>query len=1251
MKKFGNFICKNKYFIMIVSFVLLILSIIGMNLTKINYDILVYLPNDIDTIKGQDILVNDFNMGSYSIAVANNMNGKDILKLEDKIRKIDGVNEVISLYDASGTSIPVEMLPSEITDKLHKDNSDLILITFNDSTSSEKTISAVKEIRSIANKEISVGGMSSMVLDTMNLSEKEITIYILIAVILCIIVLMISLDSYVVPFLLLINIGCAIVFNMGSNVFLGQISYITKALVAVLQLGVTTDFSIFLYHSYEKKKKIYSDRNDAMTCAIKETFTSVTGSSLTTIVGFIALCAMELTLGKDLGIVMAKGVLLGVITVLTLFPSLLLIFDKLIEKTKHKEIMPNFNSLNKFIIKHYVTIFTCFVVLFIPIYLANSKVDVYYKLDSSLPVTLESVKTNEVLKEDYNIVSPEIVLVDKNLKNDSLNKMIKEIEDVDGIDFVLSFNDLNNMGITSNMISKDITEMFLNDKYQMILVNSVYDIATDELNNQVEVLNNIVKKYDKNSIVAGEGALMKDLVEISDTDFKNVNTYSIVCIFLVLFFVLKSISLPILLILVIEFAIFINMSISYFGGSTLPFIAPIVLGTIQLGATIDYAILMTTNYLERRRNGVEKKDAMLDVLNYCGTSILISGMCFFASTFGVGLYSDIEMIGSLCTLISRGALISMAIVIMVLPSTLLIFDKFILKTTLKTKGGNVMKNVKNISKKVGVMGLIVTILISSPVYALTKNETVYSKLNTDGSIKNVIVNEHLINSSDKDYVDDYSELKDILNINDDSDYEENNNNLTWNAYGNDIFYQGTTSKSLPISAKVTYMLDGKVKNVNEMLGKEGNVTIKIKYINNDKHGTLYTPFVVTMGTIIDLDNNSNISINNGKVVSNGSKNIVIGIAAPGLYESLNLDELKNLDTITINYDTDKFELSSIYQVVTPKLLESSDLELFDKLDKVYSNVNELKNGMNSINKGANKLKDGSSVLKNTLKDKMNSLDNKSDALTEEQVLAIKNGSVNSIKNYYTDAYKNAIGDKAWERVKESLNSDNDTIRGYVESSTKDALNSYLLKGKEYCDSLDKESISDEELAICNAFQSEKMIELVKDVVASSNAEVANKSSYYTALVTSKNVASQVSEETALNIAGIVSEQVSKDVANSVKEVSTNEVKKSLNSLYNGIDELDNGINELTIGIEKFDKEGISKISNLVNSNVKTISNKIKTLTKLGEDYSSFGGKTNSSDGETKFILVIDGVKSNEQKVISNKDDNKTTFWDRIKNLF
>ena len=545
MKKIAEKICKSKNLILILSAVLFVLSFIGMKLTNINYDILVYLPEDIETVEGQNILTNDFGMGAYSVVITENMSNKQILELEEKFKSIDGVNQVISAYDVIGTSIPIDMLPNEIVQKFHQENTDLMFVTFKESTSSESTIDAIRNMKEIASDKVEISGMSAMVLDTMNLSDKEIVIYVVIAVILCLTVLELSLDSYVVPILLLGNIGVAILFNLGSNIIFGEISYITKALVAVLQLGVTTDFSIFLYHAYENKKQVSSNKEEAMRDAIVETFTSVTGSSLTTIAGFLVLCTMNLTLGKDLGLVMAKGVLLGVVCVLTLFPSLLLVFDKLIDKTKHKPITIHFEKLNKFVIKHYKTIFVVFLLLLVPAYLANSKVDVYYKIDESLPDTLDSIVANTNLKEEFNIVSPEIILIDKNMKSDQVEEMVNKIENIDGIDFVLSFSKLKQLGLTENMLPNEIVSVFESNNYQMLFLNSTYDIATTELNNQVVEVNKIIKEYDKDGILAGEGPLMKDLVTISDEDFNNVNYSSIICILLIMVIVLKSVSLPI----------------------------------------------------------------------------------------------------------------------------------------------------------------------------------------------------------------------------------------------------------------------------------------------------------------------------------------------------------------------------------------------------------------------------------------------------------------------------------------------------------------------------------------------------------------------------------------------------------------------------------------------------------------------------------------------------------------------------------
>ncbi len=1248
MKKIAEKICKSKNLILILSAVLFVLSFIGMKLTNINYDILVYLPEDIETVEGQNILTNDFGMGAYSVVITENMSNKQILELEEKFKSIDGVNQVISAYDVIGTSIPIDMLPNEIVQKFHQENTDLMFVTFKESTSSESTIDAIRNMKEIASDKVEISGMSAMVLDTMNLSDKEIVIYVVIAVILCLTVLELSLDSYVVPILLLGNIGVAILFNLGSNIIFGEISYITKALVAVLQLGVTTDFSIFLYHAYENKKKISSSKEEAMRDAIVETFTSVTGSSLTTIAGFLVLCTMNLTLGKDLGLVMAKGVLLGVVCVLTLFPSLLLVFDKLIDKTKHKPITIHFEKLNKFVIKHYKTIFVVFLLLLVPAYLANSKVDVYYKIDESLPDTLDSIVANTNLKEEFNIVSPEIILIDKNMKSDQVEEMVNKIENIDGIDFVLSFSKLKQLGLTENMLPNEIVSVFESNNYQMLFLNSTYDIATTELNNQVVEVNKIIKEYDKDGILAGEGPLMKDLVTISDEDFNNVNYSSIICILLIMVIVLKSVSLPILLILAIEFAIFMNMSASYFSGVVLPFVAPIVLGTIQLGATIDYAILMTTNYLKLRKEGLNSKEAMLKTTNYCSTSIFVSGMCFFAATFGVGIYSELEMVGSLCTLISRGAIISMLVVIMVLPSILLVFDKLILKTTLNMKGKSNMKNMKKILASSLVLTLALTPIST---LALSKEETVYAKLNSDGSVKSILVNEHLINNEKLDSIEDYSELEDILNINSNHTYTKKDNLLTWDSKGSDIFYQGISKKETPVTENITYKLNGEDISLNDLIGKSGKVEITIKYNNTDKHvinkQTLYTPFVVTTATMVDGANNSDITVTNGKVVNNGSNFIVVGLSTPGLYESLGLQELKGLDTVKISYNTTKFKLSSIYSVVTSKLIDNNDLDIFSKLNTVYSSVNKLQDSMNQIESGSKTIlenlktiDEGSSLISenlNTVVEKLEQIKEGSASLDTnlEQIITTLDNVIASFNSSENQA--------KIESIKTLIATNTNTITKLTEgnANSKLAYENYHLDMLTYAQ---VEAMSSDLVSAKYNFEN--------------NYDMNNNLIY---LLTKNNEALTSSLET-LN--SIQSQITTLDGYLKQMKTGTNTLKDGTSMLYSGVSvlntkmkelsdgtsKLQNGMNTLNTGITTFNQQGINTLSNLATK-ANSISSKASTLMKLGEEYQTFDTKGENVESSTKFVLVVDGVKAKEEQKQVVKETKKVSFIDRIKNLF
>ena len=617
------------------------------------------------------------------------MKPKQLAKLEKDIEGVGNVEKVLGITDVFGESYPTEMIPDDIKEAVYKGDTTAILVTYKDKISNDETTKTVRELRKIVGKDCKISGMTATMIDTEDLSESEVAIYVIIAVVLVTIVLQLSLDSFAAPIFMLLNIGMCVVYNMGTNVLQGQISYITQSISAVLQLGVTMDFSIFLYHSFLHQKETGKSSDEAMAHAIAETFTSVAGSSLTTIAGFLALCSMNLTLGRDIGIVMAKGVLFGVIGVVTILPAFILCFEKIIEKTKHKNIFPKFEKLKNFSIKNYKLTLVAFILILPIAYYGYKNTGIYYNLDKSLPETLESVQANKELAEKFNMTSMEMLLIDKDISDAKLNDMLEKIDEIDGIAWTLSYSKITKGTIPLEMMPDKIKDMLVSDKYQLVLINSEYEMATDELNEQIGKVNEIVKATDKNAILAGEGPLMNDLVEVADHDFKSVNIVSIVIILILMIFVLKSGSLPIILTIVIEFAIFINMGIPYYTHTTLPFVASIVIGTIQLGATIDYAILITTKYKENRLNGMNKKDSIDKALSSSIQSIIVSGLSFFAATIGVAIYSKIELIGSLCTLMSRGAIISMIVVITVLPAFLMVLDKLVLKTTMK------MKDIKN----------------------------------------------------------------------------------------------------------------------------------------------------------------------------------------------------------------------------------------------------------------------------------------------------------------------------------------------------------------------------------------------------------------------------------------------------------------------------------------------------------------------------------------------------------------------------
>ena len=682
MVNFGKKVVKYRVLILILGVLLLIPSVFGYLHTRVNYDVLTYLPDNIETMKGQDILVNDFGIGAFSMFIVDGMEEKDVAKLKEKIEKVDHVANVIWYDSISDISVPMSMLPDDIYDVFNSDTGTMMAIFFDEGTSSDGTMDAIAQIRGIAGKQCFLSGMSAVVTDTKNLAEKETPVYVLIAVILAVVVLGLTMESFFVPLLFMLSIGMAIIYNLGSNYFMGEISYITKALAAVLQLGVTMDYSIFLMHSYEEQQVRYDgDKKRAMAHAISQTFSSVIGSSVTTIAGFIALCFMSFTLGLDIGIVMVKGVIFGVIACVTILPSMILCCDKIIEKTKHKPFLPDIGRISDKVTKRYLVYVVLFLLFLFPAIYGNNHTAVYYNLDETLPKDLPSIIANEKLKEDYDMNTTHMILVDSSVSSTDVNKMIKEMDKVDGVKWALGLDSLVGPSVPSDMIPDSVSSMLKNDKYQLLLVNSEYKVASDEVNAQIKTLNKILHKYDKTGMLIGEGPLTADLIDITDQDFKTVSAVSIGIIFVIILVLFKSISLPVILVGVIEFAIFVNMGIPYYTGTKLPFVASIVIGTIQLGSTVDYAILMTTRYKRERNHGANKHDAITTAHKVSAQSIMVSALSFFAATIGVGLYSNIDMISSLCILMARGALISMVVVIFVLPSMFMVFDKVIVKTS------------------------------------------------------------------------------------------------------------------------------------------------------------------------------------------------------------------------------------------------------------------------------------------------------------------------------------------------------------------------------------------------------------------------------------------------------------------------------------------------------------------------------------------------------------------------------------------
>lgn len=684
MNHFGKFITRHKFIILIFGLLLIIPSVIGMSMTRVNYDLLSYLPKSLETVEGQDIMVDEFGMGAFSMVVVEDMENKDVAKLKEKLADVEHVEKIIWYDSVADLTLPVEMLPNDIREALFHENATMMIALFDQTTSADETMEAVTEMRGVVKEQAFISGMSGIVTDIKNLALAEMPIYVTIAAVLALLVLILTMESFLTPVIFLAGIGISILYNLGSNIFLGEISYITQALTAVLQLGVTMDYSIFLLESYQANKlRFEGDKERAMAHAIGNTFKSVVSSSITTVAGFAALCFMTFALGRDLGIVMAKGVIVGVITCITLLPSIILICDKWIEKTTHRNLFPKFEKTSKFITKHHLVAIVLFVLLFVPAYYGNKNVEVYYNIDSSLPDTLESAVANRKLDENFNMNSMHVLLLKNGLSIKEKNDLLNEMKEVDGVKWALGLNSIVGANMPMDMVPDKYKDMFMSDEYELQFICSDYKSATDEVNSQIASLNDIVKKHSPESMIIGEAPLMKDLEDVTDVDLATVNYLSIAAIFLIIMLTFKSISLPVILVSVIEFAIFLNMSVPYYSGISLPFVASIVIGTIQLGATVDYAILMTSRYhKERTVNHMTKKEAVAIAHRTSIKSIIISGLSFFAVTVGVSLYSDIDMISSICTLLARGAVISTISVICILPALLKLFDKVICKTTL-----------------------------------------------------------------------------------------------------------------------------------------------------------------------------------------------------------------------------------------------------------------------------------------------------------------------------------------------------------------------------------------------------------------------------------------------------------------------------------------------------------------------------------------------------------------------------------------
>lgn len=1258
--KFGKGVTKRRKLILIVAVLLLIPSIMGIMATRINYDVLSYLPGSIETMKGQKIMQEDFGKGGFSMVMVEGMEKKDVAKLKSEIESVDHVDSVIWYDSIVDVSVPYEIMPDRLIDSFNNGDTTLMAVFFETGVSEDESLDAVSEIRSIGGKQCFVSGMTAFVEDLKELAEAEEPIYVAMAVVLACIVLSIFMNSFAVPFVFITGIGMAILYNLGSNAFMGEISYITKALSAVLQLGVTMDYSIFLWHSYcEEREKGSGSKEEAMSQAVANTLSSVVGSSITTIAGFLALCFMTFTLGKDLGIVMAKGVLLGVIGSVTILPALILTFDRLIEKTRHREIMPRFDRISAFVSKNYKAFAILFVVLIIPAFIGYQKTEVYYNLDKSVPQDLPFAVANEKLGDEFEMNSTHMLLIDSNLSKKDVDSMMNEIEDVTGVNGVLGLESAVGPAVPDEIIPSGLEESLKSDRYQLILVNSEYKVASEKVNGQIDRINAIVDKYDRTGMVIGEAPCTKDLIDITDRDFKVVSLLSIAAIFIIIGFVLKSPSLPVILVAVIELAIFINLGIPYYTGTVLPFIASICISTIQLGATVDYAILMTVRYQRERARGKVKEEAVRIAHSAAMPSVAVSALGFFAATFGVGIYSDIDIISSLCSLMARGAVISMLIVMFMLPSMFMIFDGLICKTTrLDKNGGKKKMNRKNRNRKITALisaGIIVFSMGAGTVTAdaatvQEKEETVYVVTDASGEQEELIVSDHLINRGGEKTLKDVSNLENIENTKGDERFTIKGENIMWNAGGNDIYYQGTTDRKPPVAMKISYALNGKKVSGKELDGKSGKVKMTIEYSCSEE-----MPFAAVSAMIVKDNCLRNVKISSGRVIDDGEKQIVVALAVPGLEKvSSKAEELTGIgNTVEITGEAHKFSVSDMMTIVTGdifdgqklgdiasmdldgqiKAMDSAARKLCDGTDQLYSGLEtlqdksgELKDGVSSAAKGSKALAAGTEALVQKVNSKLipaaKQLASGSMGVYEgtknvsQSLSQLKSGadSVNGGLSQLKSAVENSSGSAELMTVLDSLRESGDiTEDGYSKmagalgsaSSAQSAQRSEIIETlsalQSGASSLSS-GIGSLQSAVGSADSSDR-----NTLVGGAAAVASGTQSLSGSLQgTGSDAESLAGGTAALN-------EGAKSLAAGMEKMD-----EGSGTLIEGVGKLNVGAYKLNKGMNEFYSEAIEKIVSLYENNLKGLSGDLKKLSG-GNSYSIFSESAAGTESSVKFI--------------------------------